>query len=376
MPKIDTCSFIWKEGSRYPAQDEMVYPQGIEHILAHDGRKDIMTFVHDVAIASYQDRLYISWYNSTDAEICGTSLIRGRFSRDSGKSWQEPFLIAGNVDSINHHFVPSNFFNYNGEFYAIITEMTGKNATYCVDLFKRHRGNDEKWDKVAQIGGPFICNAPPKRLPDGNWILGAWTPRKNDTPSFPAVLISQGDDITKEWKCHFFYDPLKPDGVRIRCPEVALHVENETVTAYIRNDEGPSYVFESFDCGKSWSAPMFNPMNIGRSKIFADVLSDGRKFIVYNEYLESGSLNKHDKTETRVKNISQLVIALAEPGERAFSKVWRLFNGFEKLLSGRGDSWWYPCTTEYKGHFYVACTLQEHDSVRSVVIAKVPIESL
>ena len=155
MPKYDTCSFIWKGGLNYPSQEETGRPNGTEYIIAHDGQKDIMTFVHDVAIASYQDRLYVSWYNSTDAEICGTSLIRGRSSFDAGKTWGEPFLIAGNVDSVNHHFVPSNYFNHNGEFYAIITEMTGVNATYCVDLFKRQHGDDEKWDKVAQIWRTF-----------------------------------------------------------------------------------------------------------------------------------------------------------------------------------------------------------------------------
>jgi len=364
MPKYDTCSFVWKEGLQYPSQEEIQRPRGIEYILAHDGQKDIIPFTFDVAVSSYQDRLYISWYNSTDAEICGTSLIRGRSSSDAGKTWHEPFLIAGDVKEINHHYVPSNYFSHNGEFYAIITEMTGKNATYCVDLFKRQHGDDEKWDKVAQIGGPFICNAPPKRLPDGNWILGAWTPRKNETPSFPAVLISQGDDIAKEWRCHFFYDPLKPGAVHIRCPEVALHVDNDVITAYIRNDEGPSYVFESHNNGESWSAPMYNPMPVTRSKIFADTLSNGSKFLVYN----INGVGQRD--------ITKLMIAVADPGKRAFSRVWRLFDGYEQNLGGRGNWWWYPCTTEYKGHLYIACSLREHDTVRSVVIAKVPVDSL
>lgn len=362
MTEIKSCSFIWKENVHYPTQHEMLSPAGMMHSLAHDGRRDILPFHLDVAIAVFEDKLYLSWYNSTDAEICGTSLIRGRVSLDEGESWQEPFLIAGSLKNTGHHYVPSNFFPHNGKLYAIITEMTGKNITIALDLFEKCSNNDENWERVTRIGGGFICNTSPKLMPNGNWIAGVWTPMKNETPAFPAVLLSHGDDIKKEWRCHFLYDPLKPDAIRIRCAEITLHVDMNTVTAYIRNDEGSSYVFESLDCGESWSEPMLNPMSITGSKIFSGTLTNGKNYLIYNE--ERGYFVR-----------TMLVIATAEPGERAFSRVWRLFDGDETGL-GRGNVWFYPCATEYRNHLYVACTLRERNNVRSVAIAKIPVCSL
>jgi hypothetical protein len=340
----------------------MKAPEGMARFLAHDGRKDILPFHLDATITQFGGRLYIAWYNSTDAEICGTSLIRGRFSEDGGETWSEPFAIAGGLEQIGVHYVPANLFSHEGKLHALITEMNGKNITTALSLFARKSGEAEDWEKVARIAGGFICNAPPRKMADGNWIVGGWTPMKSETPAFPAVLVSQGDDIAKEWKCRFLYDPLRPGAVRIRCAETALHVEGGTVTAYVRNDEGPAYVFESADFGKSWSEPMSNPMTMTGSKIFAGILSNGKKYLLYNE--ERGYFVR-----------TLLVMAVAEPGERCFSRICRLFDGDEPEL-GRGNVWFYPSAHECEGQLYVACTLREPDNVRSVAIARLPIQSL
>jgi hypothetical protein len=356
------CPFIWKEHAAYPAQDEMRTPAGMTHVIAHDGRTDILPFLLDVAITAHGKRIYVAWYNSTDAEICGTSLIRGRFSDDETRTWSEPFTIAGSLDAEGQHYVPVNFFPRADRLYALITEMSGKNITTALDLFERRPGAEERWQKIACVSGGFICNAPPQKLPNGNWIMGGWTPMKNETPAFPVVLISQGEDISREWRCRFLYDPLRPGAVRIRCAEITLHLDGNAVTAYVRNDQGPSYVFDSGDQGETWSRPMFNPMSIGGSKIFAGRLSNGKKYLVYNE--DRGYFVR-----------TMLVIAVADPGQRAFSRVHRLFDGDEPGL-GRGAIWFYPCAYEHNGRLYVACTLRERDDVRSVAIARIPVDSL
>jgi hypothetical protein len=361
-PAYETCPFIWDRNARYPTQEEMRAPGGMTHILAHDGRKDILPFLLDVAISAFEGRIYVAWYNSTDAEICGTSLIRGRVSADGAKTWSEPFTIAGSLTAQGEHYVPANFFPCEGRLYALITEMSGKNITTALNLFERSPGRDERWQKIARISGGFICNAPPVRMSNGSWIAGGWTPMKNETPAFPVVLISHGDDIASEWRCRFLYDPLRPGAVRIRCAEISLHADGAVVTAYVRNDQGPSYVFESTDHGETWSAPMSNPMSIGGSKIFAGTLSTGSKYLVYNE--DRGYFVR-----------TMLVIAVAGPGERAFRRVYRLFDGDEPGL-GRGAIWFYPCACELNGFLYVACTLRERDDVRSAVIARIPLDSL
>lgn len=353
---------IWKESVPYPSQSEMKQPEEITRLLTHDGRKDILPFLHDLAVTAIDGKIYEAWYNSTDAEICGSSLIRGRFSSDEGATWSDPFTIVGSISAAEEHFVPVNFFPHDGKLYALITEMVGKNMTVSLDLYEQQNDLNKEWKKISNVSGGFICNAPPTAMNNGNYIVGAWIPMKEETPAFPVVLISQGMNITKEWHCNFLYDPLHPDAPNIRCPEITLQVEANVVTAFVRNDEGPSYIFISKDFGETWSAPYYNPMSIGNSKIFAGELSNGKKYIVYNE--ERGYFVR-----------TLLVIAVAEPGSTQFSKVYKVFEDDAAEL-GRGHIWFYPCTYEYNGNLYIACTLQEPDNVRSAVMAKIPVDSL
>jgi hypothetical protein len=352
---------LWKEGIAYPAEQEMNSPEGMEHILAHDGRTDILPFLHDVTITSFEGKIYIAWYNSTDAEICGSSLIRGRHSSDGGKSWSEPFAIVGDINSAEEHFVPANIFPHRDRLYATITEMTGKNMTLALHLFEK--GEGDSWSRVSQIGHGFLCNTSPIKMDNGQYISPAWMPMKNSTPAFPAVLISHGDDIATEWEPVLFYDPLNPRFPRIRCPETTLRVDGNRVLAFVRNDEGASWLFRSDDYGQTWSEPMhYAPMAVGNSKIFAGELSDGRKYLIYSA--DRGYFVR-----------SLLVIAVAEQGEERYSKVYKVFENVDVEI-GRGDKWFYPCACEADGSLYVACTLQEPSDFRSAVIAKIPISSL
>ena len=128
MKKMETYETypIWEEGVCYPKQEEMRYPKGIRHILAHDGRKDILPFLHDLAITAVGGRLYIAWYNSTNAEICGSSLIRGRWSDDWGETWSEPFTTVGEIGDAEEHFVPVNLFGVNGKNFVKTMLRIGK----------------------------------------------------------------------------------------------------------------------------------------------------------------------------------------------------------------------------------------------------------
>jgi hypothetical protein len=360
MPNLETASFLWNQDLPYP--QEIPEPKSIKRIIAHDGREDILPFLHDLAVTCFKGVLYVAWYNSTDAEICGSSLIRGRKSADGGNTWSEPFTIAGSLEARNRHYVPVTFFPHQGRLYAFITEMTGKNMTTGLDLYLLKDEAGDTWERVSSVAGGFITNAPPVSLDSGNFAMGAWIPMKEETPAFPVVLISQGADIEKPWEPSFLYDPLRPGAPRIRCPEITLHADGEKITAYVRNDEGPSYVFVSTDYAENWQKPYNNPMHIGNSKIFAGRLSDGRKYIIYNE--ERGYFVR-----------TLLVIAVADPGSDSYSKVYKLFEDHDSGID-RGKIWFYPCAYELEGALYVGCTLQEASNIRSAIIAKVPVSSL
>ncbi|MCL2093527.1 MAG: exo-alpha-sialidase [Treponema sp.] len=352
---------LWNPRLPYPSENEMPFPQGMGHILAHDGRVDILPFLHDVSIAAFEGRIYLAWYNSTDAEIWGSSLIRGRSSADGGNSWSEPYTVAGRIDSSEEHFVPVNLFPRRGVLHATVTEMAGKNMTTGLHLFTRGAG-DNDWTFTARIGEGFICNTVPQLMDNGNYLSPAWMPMKQETPAFPAALISQGDDIAKPWRCRFFYDPLHPQAVRIRCPETTFSLKGPQITAYVRNDEGPSYVFQSNDYAETWKGPYINPMTVGNSKLFAGKLKDGRNYLIYNA--DRGYFIR-----------TLLVMAVSDPGEGQYSRVYKIFEDDSADL-GRGSIWFYPTACEEEGFLYVGCTLQEPGNIRSAVAAKIPTSSL
>lgn len=351
----------WQENVPYPAQREMKYPKGQRNILVHDGRTDILPFLHDVSVTVVNDRLYVAWYNSTNAEICGSSLIRGRYSDDWGGHWSEPFTTVGEIGDAEEHYVPVNLFGMNEKLLATITEMEGKNLTTVLDLFEVDQQSG-KGKFISHISEGFICNTAPIRMKNGNYISPGWMPKKERTPAFPVVLISDGENLGEEWRYVFLYDPLHPYAVSIRCPEITLQVNGQQVLAFVRNDEGSSYVFESPDFGERWSGPFINPMPIGNSKIFAGELSNGKKYLIYNE--ERGYFNR-----------TLLVIATADAGSGKYSRVYKILEDENGEL-GRGSIWFYPCAYEADGCLYVGCTLQEPDDVRCAIISKIPVESL
>lgn len=352
---------IWREDAAYPSQQEMEYPAGIRQILAHDGRNDILPFLHDLSVTVIDGRLFVAWYNSTNAEICGSSLIRGRFSDDGGEHWSEPFTTVGEIGDAEEHYVPVNLFSANGRMLATITEMEGKNMTTVLDLFAVdwHSG---KGTFLSHISEGFICNTAPIRMENGNYISPGWMPKKEDTPAFPIVLISDGENLENRWDYRFLYDPLHPDAVSIRCAETTLQIMHNKVLAFVRNDEGPSYIFESMDYGEHWSGPYINPMSVGNSKLYAGQLSNGKKYLIYNE--DRGYFMR-----------TMLVIAVADAGNDQYSRVYKVLEDEDQQLQ-RGSIWFYPCAYEDNGYLYVGSTLQEADNIRSAIISKIPVESL
>lgn len=345
-----------------PSEAALNEPAGMVKRIVQDGRTDILPFLHDVALASWRGRLYEAWYNSTSAEICGSSLIRGRFSCDGGVNWSDPVTIVGEMGENERHFVPADLFVHQDALYALITTMSGKNLTESVELYRQRDDPMVPWEHVSNVGEGFICNTPPRLLPNGNYIVGAWMPMKEESPAFPAVLISQGSDIARPWRCVFLYDPMHPLAPKPLCPEVTVDAEGMRCVAHVRNDCAHPLVFVSEDGGDSWSSPVVNDMPINGSKMFAGRLPDGRHYLIYN----------HEKGRW-VRTL--LLMAVSEPGAERYSRVYKLLDGHDESLN-RGRIWFYPSACVQNGRLHVGCTLQETTDQRSAILCSIPLDSL
>ena len=51
-------------------------------------------FTHECAIIEYHGTLFASWYNCPERELAGNTPIRGRRSKDGGKTWSPIEVLA------------------------------------------------------------------------------------------------------------------------------------------------------------------------------------------------------------------------------------------------------------------------------------------
>ncbi len=369
---------VWREGLEYPKDTDILQPRGLTLHHIHDGRLDMMPFLNDCAITEHNGRIYVAWYNSTNTEIGGSSLIRGRWSGDEGETWSDVFTIVGTADFNEIHYVPPNLFTHEGKLYAIISksgvQQSLDDPQAGLGLYVMN--GDESWSHVSRVFPGFTVTAAPVLMDNGNYIMGGWRGKRGMTNSFAGVLISNGKDIASPWRCSFLFDPLLPGALNLRCAEVGFAVDGARITAYVRDDIGrpgdPSgggraWAFVSEDYGESWSKPIImDKQRVGNSKLYAGKLSTGKKYVIYND--DRGFFNR-----------TLLLIAVTEPGGEDLTRVYKLFDGPAPELGGRGLNWFYPCSYEYNGHLYVAVTLEEKRrgrNVRGVAVAKVPVASM
>ena len=94
-----------------PAAKEHV--KGLRAQIVHRADQEF-PFLHDTMIVPLDGRLLMAWYNCSENEIVGRTIIRGRWSADHGQTWSEPEIICEDVRP-EHHMVPVTFTEENGE---------------------------------------------------------------------------------------------------------------------------------------------------------------------------------------------------------------------------------------------------------------------
>lgn len=347
----------WEASSDYPAAHRS--PEGIERRIVHRADEEY-PFLHDTMIAILRGRLLCAWYNCSENEIVGKTVIRGRWSDDGGKTWGEPEVIAQAEADTGIHMVPAVFAEEAGDVYAYITEMSAHDRPVGYSVY---RYTDAQWTKIGHSDEPWLFNMQPIQLDDGRWIsAGRMSDKAGELPLIPCVYFSELQSPAK-WHVQQLPGPWRYGCYPLMFPETTLLVQGRRLTAVTRNDGGAAQVFESYDGGKSWSEPCDAGLPIASSKLCGGTLSSGLQYLIYNEKTVPASRNR-------------LVIALRKDCDAAFEAVYTLFQGEDEVL-GVGPMWHYPCAVEYKGNLYVSCTAsRENDVCRHAALAIIPLDAL
>jgi hypothetical protein len=216
---------------------------------------------------------------------------------------------------------------------------------------------------VAEDG--FWPMQQPQKMDDGNWIMAGISVQGGiggtDDPA--AAAISHGDDLTR-WTV---VAVPKPPQMQM-WGESAVIVEGAEVLIIARYRKPVALAAFSHDYGRRWTTIRPSNLPMAASKPYAGVLSTGQRYLIGTTTADSGNRR------------SPLTIAVGRPGEKVFSKIYRIRDA---MHDGPGESdpgcrLSYPYAAEYDGKLYV---VYSNDGARggnrnSAELAVIPVEAL
>jgi hypothetical protein len=339
LPAADRLA-LWDESQAIPnAVDLPVLRDVTFHVIKrYEFSRDGYRFLHGVALAWHQGRLYASFGHNRGGENTDTEEARVCHSDDGGKTWSPITTIdAGDAPGVGiSHGV---FLSHQGRLWAFHGAYTGTMQdvhTRCYVL----RETGGTWEhRGAVIQGGFWPLGEPQRMANGNWIMAGISVGQ-DNPA--AVAISRGDDFTK-WDLVVL--PLLPGLGRV-WGESAVIVAGNHVTNIARyGQQSVALVAVSRDYGRMWTSSQPSNLPMATSKPCAGTLSTGQRFLICCTSADGGGRR------------SPLTIALTEPGATLFSRVFVIRHA--EFPGGTGESHpkaalAYPSAVEHEGKLYVA----------------------
>ncbi len=345
---------VWEKNLPFPLPENMTYPEGAIDIMIHRAGSDNYGFLHDAAIVEHKKTLFAAWYNCPSGEMQGTSLIRGRRSKDKGLTWSDTEVIASDEAKKGIMYVPVAFLSFQDVLYAFVSNMEGGPdlVTRCEVFILNEKNNS--WNSSGFITGPFIPNCSPIKMENNNFIMaGRMANQPGQKPTIPAIAISHGDKLTEKWDViSLNYHAKLPVGENPDYPETTVIVDGQRITAFVRNHSKCPIRFISNDFGRSWSDPQIHNFPFASSKIYAGRLSTRQDYVISNLVSEG------------YRNL--LAIAVTPPGKKQFSRVWKIRYGYSDQLAA-GPEWSYPCAIEYGGHLYVVYTSEKHHCCLTII---------
>lgn len=358
---------LWS-GEPLPENPSDIQPlSSICHHTVHRATREFQ-HLHGMEIAEHKGVFYTAWDHSTVREHdTGGSFQRGRRSKDGGVTWGELETISAGIDGK----MPSHgtMFVANGRLWAFAACFKGF-------VYEKHRGesgktvrhatypglqtlsyclhdDDGNWEYQGPIIDDFFPAGIPKRMTNGNWIVGGFTDLTQ-----PVVAISAGSDISR-WRSILLPTPYSMDSDPLHFAETDLWVDGIQVTAVIRNQVqnhsvGRALIATSADGGETWEEARNSNMPMHASRPFCGMLSTGERYLICN-----------------IGSRDLLAIAVSSPGSKTLSHIRKIrdekspksrfpFKGFQY-------QWSYPWAIEYKDKLYVTYSSSKADGMLSVI---------
>lgn len=360
---------LWDESSPLPRAEDLLEIANVDfHVIKKwDKPRDGYTFLHGVALARHQGKLFASIGHNKGDENTVTEEAQFRVSADDGKTWGPLQVIDAGAEenlAVSHGV----FLSHGETLWAFHGAYYGRMDNIHTRAYRMNESTGE-WERMGVVieSGFWPMNQP-VRMDDGNWIMpGFLGKRYSGDKVFPAaVAISHGDDFTR-WDLV----PIPVDAFIHRMwGESSLWVDGSTVFNVARyGGDAKALVAKSDDYGRTWSPSQISNLPMATSKPAAGVLSNGQRYLVCTTADGNGGKR------------SPLTIAVSRPGENVFAKVFvirRAMNGDAPGESAQSLSLSYPCAMEHDGKLYVGYSNNggRRANQNSAEMAVLPLESL
>lgn len=323
-----------------------------EHQVLYRSTEDRYKFCHQQNLAVWKGKLFLMWSNGITHEDHNGQRILYCYTQD-GMKWSKPAVLTEDHDgpgplacvSAGWHDAGDKLVAY---YSAIVEKRPGIDERNT--LFYLTSKDGTTWSKATKLAQGFFIEGP-RRLPNGRLLMnGQWADRQ------PRLRFTDSNDGVGGWK-----DGSIPrvEGV-FTFPEPSWFVRADgTIVMVFRTKSGDPWIYASVskDNGGSWSKPVKTSFPDATARAFAGNLADGTAFIISNPSRAPNS--RHPSIGRR----SPLTIALSNDGvlfDRALvirsAKTNMRFKGTNKV-----DGWQYPTAVVWKGHLYVAYSINKED---------------
>ena len=316
-------------------------------------------FLHETAIIGYHGILFASWYNCPAGELKGYTPIRGAKSFDGGKTWTEPEVIASDPSG-KLLYCPPVYGICDDTLYLLCNTMVSGDHMHSLDFYRYDEAAGKfRFLRSKQL--PFKLNTNVYTMPNGKLLLPGRIAEMDSFPNTPAVLISDSGKIDAPWRLVKIQpNGDLPDGSALLHPELSAIVQEDLITIFCRDDrrEVP-LLYQSKDCGETWSGPISHNIPFCNSKIYSGTLSNGVNYVV-------GSIDDRNR----------LSIFFSKPGPLNFTCGYDLRNGHDSVLD-LYPQFSYPVCCEMDGMLHIIYTMQtpeRQNHIRGAMLTSIPVE--
>ncbi|MBM4079918.1 MAG: hypothetical protein FJ278_09480 [Planctomycetes bacterium] len=340
---------LWEPGKPFPAVSAIPVIADARHSLVHRAVEGEYQFLHESAALFHGDALFVFWNNARVDECAPDQVFRGRRSQDGGRTWSEPEMIApplaGGVEreSVQLLSHAGRLWAFGGRVKSVEAGRDAAGGDTEALVLNEQTG---RWESQGIVAREFHPLNRPTPMADGHWIMGGQFNLRQ-----PRVAISHGADFTR-------WDVVKlpvAEGVNINFAETAVSPSGHEITAICRSAKPVALAAWSRDFGRTWDEVRESNLPMQSSKPCAGVLSTGQRYLLFNA----------------VNQRNTLAIAVSQPGERFFSRVWKVRGDLppQPRHPGRSKSpqWSYPAAVERDGCLHVTYSVSKEDCALSVI---------